>query len=119
MTAQQHTRIDMTRHTLVIIEGAGPGRKIHQPCSPLQRSLPVGTMDATVAAIVAGIGFGWLPIYRIQHEIERGELVPLQLPIGGVREVRLSLVWKDTGSSHSELSVLAELLGRGRGVDVI
>jgi DNA-binding transcriptional LysR family regulator len=109
----------MMQHTLVIIEGAGPSRKVHQPHSPLQRSLPVGTVDAAVAAIGAGIGFGWLPIYRIHQELERGELVPLQLPIGGVREVRLSLVWKDRGSSHSELSALAELLGRDRGVDVI
>ena len=113
------TRLDMMQHTLVIIESAGPGRKIQQPRSPLQPSLPVGTVDAAVAAIGAGIGFGWLPIYRIQQELERGELVPLQLPIGGVRAVRLSLVWKDMGSSHSELSALAELLGRDRGVDVI
>jgi DNA-binding transcriptional LysR family regulator len=109
----------MMQHTLVIIEGKGPGRRIHQPRSPLQRSLPVGSVDEAVAAISAGIGFGWLPVYRIQQELERGELAPLQLPIGGVREVRLNLVWKDTGSSHSELSALAELLGRDRGVDVI
>jgi DNA-binding transcriptional LysR family regulator len=115
----QPTRIDMMQHTLVIIEGAGPGRKFHQPRSPLQRSFMVGTVDAALAAISAGIGFGWLPIYRIQQEIEHGELVPLQLPVGGVREVRLSLVWKDTGSTHSELSALAELLGRDREVDVI
>ncbi len=119
LVAQQPARIDMMQHTLVIIEGAGPGGKLQQPRSPLQRSLPVGTVDAAVAAISSGVGFGWLPIYRIQRELERGELVPLQLQIGGVRDVRLNLVWKDTGSSHSELSALAELLGRGRGVDVI
>lgn len=37
----QPTRIEMMQHTLVIIEGAGPGRRFHQPRSPLQRSLPV------------------------------------------------------------------------------
>lgn len=117
--AEQPTRIDVMQHTLVLIEGVGPSRKFHQPRSPLQRSFTVGTVDAALAAISAGIGFGWLPIYRIRQELERGELVPLQLPIGGVREVRLSLAWKDTGSIHSELSALAELLGRDRGVDVI
>lgn len=82
LIAQQPTRIDVMQHILVIIEGAGSGRKFHQPHSPLQRSFTVGTVDAAVAAISSGIGFGWLPIYRIQQELERGELVPLQLPIG-------------------------------------
>ncbi len=108
------TRLDLIQHTLIIIEGGSPGRKVHQPRGPLQRCLAVGTVDAAVAAIRAGIGFGWLPIYRIEQELKSGELARLQLPDRGLRDVTLSLVWRDTGPSHRELSTLAALLGRDR-----
>ncbi len=75
--AQPPTRIDLMQHTLLIIENAGSGRRMHQPRGPLQRSLPVGMVDAALAAIGAGIGFGWLPSYRIHQELDRGELVPV------------------------------------------
>jgi DNA-binding transcriptional LysR family regulator len=113
------TRLDMTQHTLVVLETSDPGRKIHQPRTPLQRFLSVTTVDAAVAAVQAGLGFGWLPMYCIKDQLETRELVPLQLPIGDIRRVALNLVWKDVGPMQPEVSTLAELLGSGRGVQVV
>jgi DNA-binding transcriptional LysR family regulator len=114
------TRIDLMQHTLVVIEASDPGRRVQQPrISPLQRFLSVTTVEAAVEAVRAGVGFGWLPLYCIQKEIETRELVPLRLRIGDVRHVSLNLIWRDLGPMQPEMSVLAELLGCGGGVEVV
>lgn len=111
------TRMDMMQHTLVIIEASDPGRKVQQPrLSPLQRLLSVTTVEAAVAAVRAGVGFGWLPLFCIQQEMADRELVPLQLRVGDTRNVVLNLIWKDLGPVQPEISALAELLGSSGGV---
>jgi DNA-binding transcriptional LysR family regulator len=105
------SRIEMTRHMLVIIEGVGSGNSKRQPRSPAQRFLPVSTIEAAIDAVHSGLCFGWLPAYRIQPQLETGEFVPLHMPVGGTREVRLNLVCKDSNLGSREVSALAALLG--------
>ncbi len=113
------TRIDLTQQTLVTIEAMASGTGVGQPRSPAQRSLPVGTIDAAIEAVRSGLCFGWLPKHRIQPYLTSGELVPLRLPAGGARLVRLNIVCEDLRSSSRELNALAELLGMNRDVEVI
>lgn len=109
------SRADMMQHVLVIIEGAG----VRQPRSTAQRFLPVGTIEAAIDAVRSGFCFGWLPMYRIQPDLEGGDLLPLPMPVGGSRQVRLSIVRRDLSSSSRELNTLADLLGVNRDVEVI
>jgi len=67
----------------------------------------------------SGLGFGWLPKYRIESELESGEFVPLNLAVGNTREVRLNLVCKDPSSLSHEVMALAELLGMNRELEEI
>jgi DNA-binding transcriptional LysR family regulator len=102
------------QHILVMIEGGPSGGVKQQPRLHAQRFLPVGTIEAAIAAVRSGLCFGWLPRYRIQAELDRGELVELPLYAGQTREVRLNLVCRDSTASHSEVNALAELLGISR-----
>ncbi len=104
-------RPDLMQHMLVTIEGAASGTLRHQPRVPAQRVLQVGSIEAAIDAVRSGLSFGWLPAYRIQSDLAAHELVPLRLPVGGAREVRLNLVCKDISSLSREVNVLAELLG--------
>jgi DNA-binding transcriptional LysR family regulator len=114
------SRADLTQHTLVTIESMASGSLKHQPRLPAQRLLPMGTIESAIAAVRSGLCFGWLPRYRIQGELDRGDLVELPLPTGQTREVRLNLVCRDLSASDSEANALAELLGGGnRASDVI
>ncbi len=113
------SRADMVRHTLVSIEGTASGSPKHQPRVPAQRVMPVRSIEAAIGAVRSGLCFGWLPMYRIRPELESGELVTLNLPAGGTREVRLQLVRKDLSSSSVEVNALAELLGVNHGAEVI
>jgi DNA-binding transcriptional LysR family regulator len=96
-----------------------PGLTKHQPRSPAQRFLAVSTIEAAIDAVRSGLCFGWLPKYRIQPYLRDGELLPLHIPAGQTREVRLSIVCKDLSSSSRELNALADLLGVNRPVEAI
>jgi len=112
-------RPDLMQHVLVIIEGSASGMSKHQPRVPTQRVLSVGSIEAAIDMVRSGLGFGWLPKYRIESELESGEFVPLNLAVGNTREVRLNLVCKDPSSLSHEVMALAELLGMNRELEEI
>jgi len=113
------SRSDLMQHILVTIESAASGTLKQQPRLPTQRVLPVSTIESAISAVRSGLCFGWLPRYRIQSELDSGDFVPLPLPAGKTRDVRLNLVCKDLGVSNSEANALAELLGLSREPEVI
>ncbi|MES2393783.1 MAG: LysR family transcriptional regulator [Acidobacteriota bacterium] len=105
------SRSDLMQHTLVTIESAASGTLKQQPRLPAQPVLSVSTVESAVAAVRSGLCFGWLPKYRIQEELERGDFLPVPLPAGQTREVRLNLVCRDLSVSSAETNALAELFG--------
>src|SRR5512146_572433 len=114
---RQLTRIDLIQKLAVIIEGSGNEPR-RQPHSPSQRYLAVNTIESAIEAVRSGICFGWLPVYRIQPFLDSGELVGLQLPLGGERFARMNLIMRDLDSSR-EKNFLADLLGANRELEVI
>jgi len=113
------SRIDLIQHTVVTIEGTASGAPKRQPRSPAQRFVSVTTIEAAIDAVRSGLCFSWLPVYRIEAYLDSGELLPLPIPVGGTREVRLNIICKDPISGSRELNALAELLGINRDLEVI
>jgi DNA-binding transcriptional LysR family regulator len=107
-------RPDLMQHMLVTIEGSASGVLKHQPRVPTQRILSVGSIESAIDTVRSGLCFGWLPKYRIESELKTGEIAPLNLSVGGTREVRLNLVCKDPSSISHEVTTLVELLGMNR-----
>jgi DNA-binding transcriptional LysR family regulator len=117
--ARRVSRYDLIAHLVVIIEGIASGELRRQPRVPSQRFLSVNTIEAAIDAVRSGLCFGWLPLYRIQSYVDSGELVPLKLPVGGLRAARFHLVCRDLDSSSREQRALAELLGLHREMEAI
>lgn len=113
------SRFDLIQHLAVVIEGVHSEEPRRQPTIPSQRFVAVNTIEAAIEAVRSGLCFGWLPLYRIRGFLDKGELAPLQLPVGGKRNSRFSLVCRDPDSSNREQRALAELLGLGRRMEVI
>jgi DNA-binding transcriptional LysR family regulator len=113
------SRTDLMQHMLVTIEGAASGSLKQQPRLPAQRVLPVGTIESAIAAVRSGLCFGWLPNYRIQFELDKGDFVMLPLPAGKTRDVRLNLVCRDLSASSTEVNAMAELLGMNREPETV
>ena len=112
------TRIDLIQHLAVIIEGGGAEAR-RQPHTAAQRFLAVNTTESAIEAVRSGICFGWLPAYRIQSYLDSGELVGLQLPLGGERFARMNLIMREFDSTSKERNYLGELLGAKRELEVI
>lgn len=110
---------DLLQHLAVNIEGAAADVPRHQPRMPSQRVVAVNTVEAAIAAVRSGLCFGWLPLYRIQADLQSGEMVPLDLPVGGQREARFHLVCRDMDASSREQRALAELLGLNRELETM
>jgi DNA-binding transcriptional LysR family regulator len=113
------SRGDLIHHTIVTIEGAASGGGKRQPRSPAQRFLSVTSIEAAIDAVRSGLCFGWLPVYRIQYHLDSKELLPVRMPAGGTREVRLNIICEDLNPSSRELRALAELLGINRDLELI
>jgi DNA-binding transcriptional LysR family regulator len=118
-TKRKLNRPDLMQHMLVSIEGAASGTLKHQPRVPAQRVLQVTSIEAAIDAVRSGLCFGWLPAYRVQTDLANGKLLPLCLPAGGTREVRLNLVCKDLSVLSREVNVLADLLGFNRSLEEV
>jgi DNA-binding transcriptional LysR family regulator len=116
---RQLTRIDLGQCLAVIIEGATDPARRRQPHAASQRYLTVASIESAIEAVRSGMCFGWLPAYRIQNDLESGELVELRLPMGGVRFARMFLVLRDVASAEKEKNHLVELFGGSRDVEVI
>jgi len=118
-TKRKLSRSDLMQHTLVSIESAASGPLKQQPRLPAQRALSVSTIESAISAVRSGLCYGWLPKYRIQSELDSGDIVALPLLAGKTREVRLNLVCRDLSESNPEAYALTELVGLSREPAVI
>jgi DNA-binding transcriptional LysR family regulator len=112
-------RQDLMHYIQVTIEGTASGTLKQQPRIPAQRVLQVTSIEAAIDAVRSGLCFGWLPAYRIAPDLANSDLLPLRLPAGGTRELRLNLVCKDLTALSREVNVLADLFGFNRGVEEV
>lgn len=113
------TRLDLTHHLAVIIEGANLPEPKRQPHAKSQRLLIVHSVESAIEAVRSGMCFGWLPVHRIGPMLEAGELAALRLPLYGERVVRMYLVLRDTEAMLPEKLMLADLLGANSEAQVL
>jgi DNA-binding transcriptional LysR family regulator len=73
------TRSDLAEHVLLTVRGSDP--RLHLPTADLdaQSTVHLSDFHAKKAAIVAGIGVGWLPDWLSINERARGALVALHV----------------------------------------
>ncbi len=88
-------RDDLDAHVLITVRGSDP--RLQLSTDPLERRSTVDLSDfaAKKAAILQGIGFGWLPDHLCERELRRGELVALPLGRGGTHHFEPRLCHRD------------------------
>jgi DNA-binding transcriptional LysR family regulator len=78
------SRGDLAEHVLLTVRGSDPRLQLSTAQLDEQSQVHLSDFHAKKAAIMAGIGFGWLPDWLIEREVQKGELKPLTLPQGSV-----------------------------------
>jgi DNA-binding transcriptional LysR family regulator len=79
---QNVTREHLAEHVLLTVRGSDPRLQLATAELDTQSTVHLPDFHSKKAAIVAGIGFGWLPDWLIEKELARKELVPLRMPRG-------------------------------------
>lgn len=70
------------------------------------------TIDAAIEAVCHGVGYGWLPLHRIDEKIAQGELRRLSLMAGEHRKTPLYLVFDNEALCYDKaVSAMAGFLG--------
>ena len=73
---------ELARHVLLTVRGSDPRLQLPTAELDTQSMVQLSDFHAKKAAIVSGIGFGWLPDWLIGAELKRGSLKPLRVPKG-------------------------------------
>jgi DNA-binding transcriptional LysR family regulator len=110
------TRQQLAEHVMVTVRGSDPRLQLSTAQLDRQSTVQLPDFHAKKAAILRGLGFGWLPEWLIQEELRRKELVPLKTANTHAFEPRL--YFREGRLGHAAARVVAALtpaLRPGRG----
>jgi DNA-binding transcriptional LysR family regulator len=78
LASGRHTARELARHLLLTVRGSDPRLELSTAHLESRSTVHLNDFAAKRAAILAGIGFGWLPDSSIASELATGELRPIQ-----------------------------------------
>lgn len=111
-TMQHIDEATLLQHTELSIQDSS----LNQPNSPLPRSvaaqkqLLLSDFSAKKHAILAGLGFGWMPVSHIQAQLNSGQLVQLPHPGGNHFHLQPSLVYRSNAPLGKAAQRFSELM---------
>jgi len=106
------TRKQLAEHVLVTVKGSDPRLQLSTAQLDRQSTVQLPDFHAKKAAILRGLGFGWLPEWLIREELKRKELVPLRTANTHAFEPRL--YYREGRLGHAALRLVEALSSPGR-----
>jgi DNA-binding transcriptional LysR family regulator len=82
---------DLALHTQMVVRDSGR-RQRDEGWLGAQHRWTVAGIEASRAAVLAGLAYAWLPSHMVAADIEHGRLQPLSLAAGGLRQMPLYVV---------------------------
>ncbi|HME37886.1 MAG TPA: LysR family transcriptional regulator [Steroidobacteraceae bacterium] len=86
------TAEDLLRHVQAVVRDSGTAHPRDEGWLGAERRFTVSSMDASLATILAGLAYAWLPEHLIAEGLKSGTLKRLPLAAGGSRNVALYIV---------------------------
>lgn len=86
------TTDDLAREVQAVIRDSGVKHPRDEGWLGAERRFTVSSMEASLAAVQAGLAYAWLPEHLVHESLEHGALRRLPLALGGTRSVPLYLV---------------------------
>ena len=83
---------DLIRHVQVVIRDSGVRHPRDEGWLGAELRCTVGSMEASLATVEAGLAYAWLPEHLVKGALDRGTIKRLPLGAGATRNVALSLV---------------------------
>lgn len=101
---------DLRHYRQLVVRDSGAERRRSAGWLGAEQRITVSQPGTSIAAVVAGLGFAWLPEEMMRAELSNGSLKPLPLADGGNRYGELYLVFTDRDFAGPATHRLAELL---------
>jgi DNA-binding transcriptional LysR family regulator len=110
--ARELTTHDLSLHTQVVLRDSGTRTPRDEGFLGADVRWTVGSLEASRAAVEAGLAYAWLPDAVIQRDLDAGRLKRLPLAAGATRQVPLYLVLTNAENAGPAAKIAAELLHR-------
>jgi DNA-binding transcriptional LysR family regulator len=86
------TTDDLARHVQAVVRDSGTSNPRDEGWLGAPRRFTVSSMDASLATILAGLAYAWLPEHMLVEQLRSGALRRLPLVSGAARNVALHIV---------------------------
>jgi DNA-binding transcriptional LysR family regulator len=83
---------DLTLHTQIVVRDSGRRQQRDEGWLGAQHRWTVAGIEASRAAVLAGLAYAWLPSHLVAADMDQGRLQPLPLATGGLRQMPLYVV---------------------------
>jgi DNA-binding transcriptional LysR family regulator len=83
---------DLARHVQAVVRDSGSKQPRDEGWLGAERRCTVGSVEASLATIRAGLAYAWLPEHLVSEHLRSGELRALPLAAGATRSLPLHLV---------------------------
>ncbi|WP_346797212.1 LysR family transcriptional regulator [Halomonas sp. Bachu 37] len=101
---------DLTQHRQLVVRDTALHKPMNAGWLKAEQRWTVSHLDTSMDMLKRGLGFAWMPETRIAAALEEGELKPLALAAGGVREVPMQLIFRDRDRAGAATHAMAEAL---------
>jgi len=92
LLGRELTSDDLVRHVQTVVRDSGTSQPRDEGWLGSERRFTVSSMDASLATILAGLAYAWLPEHLLIEPLRSGTLRRLPLVSGGARKVSLHIV---------------------------
>ena len=92
LLGRELTSDDLVRHVQAVVRDSGTSQPRDEGWLGSERRFTVSSMDASLATILAGLAYAWLPEHLLVEPLRSGTLRRLPLVSGGARKVSLHIV---------------------------
>ena len=106
------TRHDLSLHTQVVLRDSGTRAPRDEGFLGADVRWTVGSLEASRAAVVAGLAYAWLPEHVVADDLAAGRLRPLAVEAGATRRVPLYLVLVHAANAGPAARTAADVLHR-------
>ena len=86
------TASDLLGQVQAVVRDSGTRQPRDEGWLGAERRYTVSSLEASLATVIAGLTFAWLPAHLIAESMRNGTLRPLPLALGGTRSLPLHLV---------------------------
>tara|TARA_R110000851_G_scaffold6515_4_gene26335 strand:+ start:16 stop:1023 length:1008 start_codon:yes stop_codon:yes gene_type:complete len=101
---------DLAQYRQLVVRDSALRQSTNAGWLKAEQRWTVSHLNTSLDMLRRGLGFAWMPETRIAEELNSGQLKPLPLPAGGIREVPIQMIFRDRDRAGPAAHAMAAAL---------